>query len=210
MDFIFILLGVLIILALFDVGSFIYNKMGVHHFAVAGFLLALLLLLFVPDIKLNSFTISVAGFILPLIICFKFFPKLRSRRRISAFIVSLLIILTSVLLYKLVDFSIFEYSLIKPYMPLSIVLGLITYLICRRSSVSFLALFFGLNLGEILFYQIKYSGDFVLALGSRELLTAFIISLLTSLICEGVYGVHVKRKKVKYEKKLERLKTIEK
>lgn len=210
MDFIFILLGVLIILALFDVGSFIYNKMGVHHFAVASFLLALLLLLFVPDIKLNSFTISVAGFILPLIICFKFFPKLRSRRRISAFIVSLLIILTSVLLYKLVDFSIFEYSLIKPYMPLSIVLGLITYLICRRSSVSFLALFFGLNLGEILFYQIKYSGDFVLALGSRELLTAFIISLLTSLICEGVYGAHVKRKKVKYEKKLERLKTIEK
>ena len=210
MDFIFILLGVLIILALFDVGSFIYNKMGVHHFAVASFLLALLLLLFVPDIKLNSFTISVAGFILPLIICFKFFPKLRSRRRISAFIVSLLIILTSVLLYKLVDFSIFEYSLIKPYMPLSIVLGLITYLICRRSSVSFLALFFGLNLGEILFYQIKYSGDFVLALGSRELLTVFIISLLTSLICEGVYGAHVKRKKVKYEKKLERLKTIEK
>ena len=210
MDFIFILLGELIVLALFDVGSFIYNKMGVHHFAVASFLLALLLLLFVPDIKLNSFTISVAGFILPLIICFKFFPKLRSRRRISAFIVSLLIILTSVLLYKLVDFSIFEYSLIKPYMPLSIVLGLITYLICRRSSVSFLALFFGLNLGEILFYQIKYSGDFVLALGSRELLTAFIISLLTSLICEGVYGAHVKRKKVKYEKKLERLKTIEK
>ena len=210
MDFIFILLGVLIILALFDVGSFIYNKMGVHHFAVASFLLALLLLLFVPDIKLNSFTISVAGFILPLIICFKFFPKLRSRRRISAFIVSLLIILTSVLLYKLVDFSTFEYSLIKPYMPLSIVLGLITYLICRRSSVSFLALFFGLNLGEILFYQIKYSGDFVLVLGSRELLTAFIISLLTSLICEGVYGAHVKRKKVKYEKKLERLKTIEK
>ena len=210
MDFIFILLGVLIILSLFDVGSFIYKKIGINHFAMSGLLLTLVVLLILPDIKIKNTTISIAGFVFPLIICIKFLFSLRSERRITAFIVSFLIVLISVLLYKLIDYSAFEYALFKPYMILSVVLGLITYLICKRSSISYISLFFGLNVGQIMFYQIKYSSERVLMLGSRELLTALILAFLTSIICECIYGAYVKRKKVKYEKKLERLKTIEK
>ena len=66
------------------------------------------------------------------------------------------------------------------------------------------------SLHIIMFYQIKYSSERVLMLGSRELLTALILAFLTSIICECIYGAYLKRKKVKYEKKIERLKTIEK
>ena len=63
MDFIFILLGVLIILSLFDVGSFIYKKIGINHFAMSGLLLTLVVLLILPDIKIKNITISIAGFV---------------------------------------------------------------------------------------------------------------------------------------------------
>lgn len=209
MDFIFILLGVLIILSLFNVGSFVYKKLKINHFVISAFLLVLLLLLFVPNIKINNVSLSIAGFIVPIVISLKLLPKLKSKRRVSSFIVSVLLTITAVLVYNLIDFSMFEYSLIKPYMPLSIVLGLVTYLICRRSSISYLSLLYGITLGQVIFYQIKFSGE-ILVLGSQEILTALIISTLTSLICEGIYGLYVKNKRTRYEKKLERLKTIEK
>lgn len=212
MDFVFILLGVLIILSFFDVGSFIYKKLGLNHFLVSALLFGLVLLLFIPNIIIENISINIAGFILPLLLAIKLLPKLKSKKRIINFIISLLIITTSVMVYNLIDFSTFNNLVIKPYVYVSLIAGIIIYLICKRTSICYLSLFFGINIGNLLFFQIKYAGEYnaILTLGSREFLDFLILSMLISLICEGVYGHHVKQKKFRYEKKLERLKTIEK
>ena len=103
MELIFILLGTLIILSLFNVGEIFYKKIGLKNYFVTIFLILLLLSLFLPNIIFDNIGITISGVIIPFLLCFKFLKELNSKRAYLSFFVSVLVIITSVMLINILD-----------------------------------------------------------------------------------------------------------
>lgn len=196
MDFLFILLGMLIILTLFNVGEGLYKKAKLNHFVLAGFLALTLGLSFVPNLVVGNFSFSLAGFFLPLAASVKFLTSIKSVKQIGVYFISMLISATGYMVYAL--FAPETFQVVQPYVFAGGGLALVCFLCLKNARLVYSSMFFGLCLGEIIFYQTKFSGsELLIPLGETAVLTTLVLGFTVVLFMEGVRDAYIKRKETR-------------
>lgn len=181
MDFFYILLGSLIILSLFNVGEFVYNKIGISHFVLCVLFVFTLVLSFVPDISFGGYALSLVGSIIPLLLSIRIVFGIRSKKDAFSFIVSCIISCLAIIAFSLLGIESLE--LIQPYVYFSLGLGVIIQLFTKNMRVSFASMFFGLSIGSFIFFQTKFGGtDAIFIFGSKELLISVLCAMLAGVV----------------------------
>ena len=199
MDFLFVLLGTLIILSLFNVGECFYKKAGLNHFVFASYLAFTLGLLFVPNLNVGNFSFSFAGFFLPLAISVKFLTEIKSIKQIGVYLISVLISATGYMIYALLAPETFQ--VVQPYIFAGIGLAILCFLCLKNARLVYSSIFFGLSLGEIIFYQTKFSGsEQIVPIGEPKVITTLILGFIVGLFMEGVRYAYIKRKETRLAK----------
>lgn len=173
-----IVLGSLFILVLFTVGESVYKLLGLKRWFVLLMLTVFIATLFLPDINLFGQKFSTSGFIflclLNLILLFKTKSFLR-------LVVSFLISMLGVIVYKsFYDESILE-GFLQLYMPLSMLLGVLVALIAGNAPSAFVALFWGFNFGDVLFNLNRFE-SLPSVIGEQTLLSALLFGYLAIIV----------------------------
>lgn len=198
MNFSLLILCVSFILILFSVGESVYNQLKVKRLFILITVLALILFRLIPNITISSVQISVANFILPLIISvFLCVSSLRSLKSWVRFFVSTLIVVTLTLVYNVIEFNIYEGAFVQPYVFLGLVLGLLSFLVCQNSKIVFASCISGLTISEIIFYKSRYGvyGFNNLVFGTEMMICTLLIAFIFSLLCQFAW------RKIKYAKR---------
>lgn len=207
MTFSIILLGVLIILVVFNVGESIYKKLGLKKKTLLLLLLATLVFYFVPSITLFGITFTWVGFFLPLIFSVIVIFKVKNVKAYFKMFVSILIAFALNIIYNLITFDVYESAIFQPYLILGLILGTLPLVLTETQKQLYASNFLGIIFAEIVFYMSRYSiyGEYYLKLGSRKvfemLLLSFVVSLLVKYYTRKFKAILIKRKLLKSERK---------
>ncbi len=205
MTFAFILLGVLIIMAIFNVGESVYKKLNIKKRHLVTLLIVTMILYFLPNVIINGITFTWVGFFLPLIFSVIVILKTKKTKEYFKMFVMALISFSLNIVYNLITFDVYESAIFQPYLILAIILGIMPFIIPTRLYASN---FIGLILAEIIFYLSRYSifGEYYLIIGSRKvfemLLVSFVTSTIAYFLARKIKMLRVRHRLAKKEKEL--------
>lgn len=177
MDINLIVLGCLFILVAFGVGENIWKKFGISRVAILIFLALLISGLYVPNLHIKDFSISISGIVLPAIICFVFAFRIRS----TGVFVNILMTGFVCLLLRL---AFVELEFIPTEIQLAVMslLGIVLAVFTKDAYGLIFSSFVGFVLGNAIFEFIKY--------GNINLLLQSQVGLGCAVVC-AVCGVLV-------------------
>lgn len=197
MTFAFILLGVLIILTIFNVGESVYKKLNIKKRHLLTLLIITMILYFLPNIKINGITFTWAGFFLPLIFSIIVILKTKKAKEYFKMFVMALVSFSLNIVYNLITFDVYESAIFQPYLILAIILGIVPFLSPTRLYASN---FVGLISAEIIFYLSRYSifGEYYLIIGSRKvfemLLVSFVASTIVCFLARKIKAIRIRHR----------------
>lgn len=201
MTFSLILLGVLIILTIFNVGESVYVKLGLKKRLLLILLVLTLALYFIPGISINGVTFTWFGFVLPAILSVIVIIKVKNGKKyFKMFVVSLIAFALNII-YNLITFDVYESAIFQPYIVLGLILGTLPLILAESPKRLYASNFVGIIFAEIVFFFSRYSiyGEYYLTLGSIKVFETLIISFVTSTL---VYFLARKIKVIMLRKKL--------
>lgn len=173
-----LILGCLFILTLFTVGESVFKHFKRNKYFLLLFLGLLLVGMFLPPVELFGLPVYFESMILPFLFCFVLLFKIK---KFSRFILVLLLCVLASMLYSLAGIEEMVYGFVEPYMVLSLLLGVLVGLVSYNLPSAITALFFGLNLGTILYHFTKYE-SFENFFVSEMLFSCVLIGTLASVI----------------------------
>lgn len=197
MAFSSLILGVLLILVIFNVGETVTKKLYLKKIYLIILLAISFISSFFNPFIIGNFSFSIAGFIIPLILSIYYLFKVGSVYSFLRVGVSTLLVTTLTLIYNSISYGDFEYNYLQPYMILALVLGLSVFFISKTPSNSYLSFFLGYSLSNTIHFLTKnldYDYSFI-ELGGQQMLSMLLLSTVASLV-----GVYIYRK-VKLMKK---------
>ena len=197
METIFILLCVLIILSIFNVGESFYKIIGLKNYMISGLLLIILMCTFLPYFKIDNIGITISGVIIPFLFCLKYLNEFNSKKTILSFFASLLVLTTFVMIMNLANTSVVNDSIYVTII-FSVIMAILSFAITKNSKISFLSLFLGLNIGNLLYFLIKYYDvtENILLLGSNEILLFMILSYIFVIFFDIFYEKYKNKKRI--------------
>ena len=152
MDLNLLIIGSLLILTVFGVGESIYKKFKINKLFIIICLTLLLVGQFVPNLKIKDITISISGFLLPVILCLLFMFKIRS----FGFFVNFILMAFSILLLRLCFTDLQFVPNIITFITM-FVLGAFMAFVSKEAYSIISASFFGFVTGNLIFELIKYN-----------------------------------------------------
>jgi hypothetical protein len=147
-----LILGTLFILTLFTVGESIYKHFKVHKIVLLLILLTLIVGAFLPPIEVFDFIVSFDKIILPGALSF---VLLFMVKKFSRFMFSLLFSALVSMFYLIAGADAITFA-VQPFILLGVFLGVFAGLNSVKISETLPSLFFGINLGAIIFFISKY------------------------------------------------------
>lgn len=193
----YVLLVFLFIISLFNIGEKIYNKLNVNHFFVAGGLLLSLVCLSIPDILLNNISFSVVGFIFPLFLTLKLLPKILNKNSFIKCLIGVLLCAFALLIYNLLNIKNLQF-----FLAYSLLLGCLLFILTKSTSLSFISLFLGLNVGEFILFKMQGELDSALFFGGEQVFSMLLLSIIFCLIASVLQESFLQRKSVKQQKRI--------
>lgn len=191
MSFSSLLLGVLLILVIFNVGESVTRKLFLKKSFLIIYLAVSFIFSFISPITIGNFTLTFSGFIFPLIVSIYYLFKCKNMFAFLRVGVSVLLVTTLTLIYNSITYDFFEYSYLQPYMLLALVIGFSVIFISKTPTNSFLSLFTGYTLASVIHFLTKNLGsDYgIVEVGGEQIITMLFLSLVASL-----FGCYVYRK----------------
>ena len=193
-----LIIGCLFIATLFTVGESVYKHFKINKYFLLVFLGLLFAGMFLPPVELFGFQFYFESLIFPFVICFVLLFKVK---KFSRFLLVFLLCVLASMLYSLAGIEDMVYGFIEPYMVLAVLLGILVGLISYNLPSSITSLFFGLNLGSVLFHITKFESieNFYI---SEVLFSCVLISVLASVIVVFIKEKIAFYKQNEYEKLL--------
>lgn len=151
MNFNLLILGAILILAMFGVGESIYKRFGISKIFILVCLSLMIIGLYVPNLQIKDISLSISGFILPAIFCLLICFKIRS----FSFFVNLLFMGFICLLLRLVYVDL-EFVPIVVQISCMSALGCLLAFITKEAFSMFVSAFAGFVVGNLIFELIKY------------------------------------------------------
>ncbi len=152
MEISLLILGTLFILTLFTVGESIYTHFKINKIILLLILGVLMAGVFLPSIQVFDYALSFETLILPGALCF---VLLFMVRKFSRFVFSVLFTTLSAMLYLILGADLITFP-VQPFVLLGVFLGIFVGLNSTKISESLPALFFGINLGGVIFFVSKF------------------------------------------------------
>ncbi len=199
-----LLLGSLLILVLFDNFKKALERMNLRKIIAALLIVLELVLLFTPSLKLGDVTITMYGAVFPLVFSLWCMASIRRKQDIKSFGISFLISLLVYLIFSGIDYDIYYLMTIKPYVWLSVLLGLVVGFICKKEKIIFSSVFFGFILGNFIQIELNHNA-FVenYVLGSNALLSCLLVSFVAgALFASFISFIKVRRRRKELSKGL--------
>ena len=209
MTFSIILVGVLIILSIFNVGENTVRRLNISKKNLIILLLLTLVLYFVPNVRIFGITFTYVGFALPII--FTTIILLGTKHLNNFLRIAICVLLTFCLsiVYDLITFDVYEESIFQPYIALGIILGILPLFIVKEPKKIYAANTIGLLLSEMFFYISKYAiyGDYYMTFGSEKVFACLLISFVSSVILYGatrrIKAIIVTKRLLRKEKEIQ-------
>lgn len=173
-----LIIGCLFIATLFSVGESVYKHFKINKYFLLLFLGLLFVGMFLPPVQLFGFQLYFESLIFPFFICFVLLFRVK---KFSRFLLLLFLCVLCSMLYSLAGIEEMVYGFVEPYMILALLLGILVGLISFNLPSAISALFFGLNIGSVLFYFTKFESfeNFYI---SEVLFSCVLISVFASAI----------------------------
>lgn len=197
MQYLTLLLGVLFILVLFNVGESLLKRLNIKKIYALIFVALEIICLFLPAIQIAGINFTVSGFVLPAVISIYFLKEVKNTKYFGKLLIAFLSVVLIMQIYFLTN-NIYGQSEILSWAVVSILLGLVSLLICYYPKQAFISLFWGINTAELIFYFSKDFSDLSgLVLGNNIMLFGFFIGFLVITICYNIFYVFRRRQKAK-------------
>ena len=147
-----LVLGTLFILIAFGVGESVLKTLKINKLAclliIAGFIVGV----FLPPVAIFNTEVYFDKTVFPLFLSVVLLFKIKN---FSRFVFSLLLSTLVTLLYSLGQFDTYTF-VISPFIFLAVSLGAVVGLNSNNFQTAFSSLFFGINLGNIIFHLVKF------------------------------------------------------
>lgn len=183
MTFSLLTLGVLIILSIFNIGESIYSWLKVTKLQRLLILTAITVSYFLPNIKLFGINTSICGVVLGLMAVFILLKLKRIKLFAKLFVYTLFVFVLNII-YSLIEFNVYESSLIQPYLVLAGILGVSICFILNNPYLLFAGSYMGLMLSDFALYHFKYANnlDYSFVLGGEKIICTIIVSFCISAV----------------------------